>query len=80
MPASRPMPSVGKHCHELRIDDGVTTWRIIYRVEPQAILVAKIFKKKTRATPKRVLRESKARLTRFDGLGIDAREKEKPQE
>lgn len=29
MPHSRPMPSIGKNCHELRINDENTTWRII---------------------------------------------------
>jgi len=48
------------------------TWRIIYRVDPRAVLIAKIFKKKTRATPKHVLREAKERLRRFDRLGIDS--------
>lgn len=33
MPISRPMPSVGKHCHELRVHDSENSkeWRIIYR-------------------------------------------------
>lgn len=30
MPDSRPMPSVGKNCHELRISDRNKIWRIIY--------------------------------------------------
>ena len=80
MPESRPMPSVGKRCHELRIDDGVVTWRIIHRVDPKAILIVNIFKKKTRTTPKHVLRESKERLSRFNCLGIDSSEKGKSQE
>jgi len=64
LPESRPMPSVGRR----------VTWRIIYRVDPRAVLIAKIFKKKTRATPKHVLREAKERLRRFDRLGIDSGE------
>jgi hypothetical protein len=31
LPYSRPMPSVGAHCHELRIPDEQKTWRILYR-------------------------------------------------
>jgi phage-related protein len=33
MPQSRPMPSIGARCHELRINDQNVTWRIIYRIE-----------------------------------------------
>ena len=33
------MPGIGPRCHELRIDDRATAkaWRIIYRVDPDAI-------------------------------------------
>jgi hypothetical protein len=33
MPHSRPMPSIGRRCHELRINDGDLSWRIVYRVD-----------------------------------------------
>lgn len=36
MPESRPMPDVGPRCHELRIDDQNVTWRIVYRIDPDA--------------------------------------------
>lgn len=26
MPHSRPMPSIGKNCHEIRINDGTSIW------------------------------------------------------
>lgn len=29
MPDSRPMPSIGKNCYELRINEKNKTWRII---------------------------------------------------
>jgi phage-related protein len=29
LPHSRPMPEIGRHCHELRVDDQTQTWRII---------------------------------------------------
>jgi len=29
MPYSRPMPSIGARCHELRINDEKATWRIV---------------------------------------------------
>ncbi|MBI4772175.1 MAG: hypothetical protein HY784_17590 [Chloroflexi bacterium] len=30
MPHSRPMPSIGPRCYELRIRDERDTWRIVY--------------------------------------------------
>lgn len=66
MPHSRPMPAIGSHCHELRIADAPSKWRIIYRADPDAIVIAEIFKKKTRKTPKDVINVSKERLRRYD--------------
>src|ERR1700676_2133456 len=51
MPVSRPMPSIGERCHELRITDVGANWRIIYRTDPDAVVIAEVFKKKTRKTP-----------------------------
>ena len=40
MPVSRPMPSIGKRCHELRIVDEDSTWRVVYRIDDDAIVIA----------------------------------------
>ena len=37
MPHSRPMPSIGPRCHELRIVDERVDWRIVYRVDSDAM-------------------------------------------
>ena len=66
MPLSRPMPQIGPRCHELRVRAEDTNWRIIYRIDDRAILVVDIFKKKTAATPKRVIEACKRRLTAYD--------------
>jgi len=66
MPQSRPMPSIGSRCHELRINDADTTWRLIYRVDPDAIVIAEVFAKKTEKTPKEVMRACKRRLKEYD--------------
>jgi phage-related protein len=66
MPESRPMPTIGRGCHELRIRDAKTTWRIIYRVDPDAIVLLEIFKKKTNRTPKAVIDTCKQRLRNYD--------------
>lgn len=66
MPHSRPMPVVGARCHELRIEDQTRTWRIVYRVDADAVVIAAVFAKKTQATPAAVIKHSKRRLRAYD--------------
>src|SRR2546422_2364688 len=33
LPHSRPMPSIGRRCHELRVPDKGQDWRTVYRSE-----------------------------------------------
>jgi phage-related protein len=66
MPASRPMPSIGARCHELRVRDEDANWRIVYRNDTDAIVIADVFVKKTGATPKRVIANCKRRLAAYD--------------
>lgn len=64
-PHSRPMPTIGARCRELRITDKDKIWRIIYRIESDAIVILEVFKKKDRATPQLVIDECRARLARY---------------
>lgn len=66
LPQSRPMPRIGKRCHELRIKDGQKEWRIVYRTDPDAVLVLEVFQKKTRKTPDDVIDICKKRLSDYD--------------
>jgi phage-related protein len=66
MPHSRRMPVIGPRCHELRIIDEDVTWRIVYRIDPDAIVIADVFPKKTQATPKQVIDNCRRRLARYD--------------
>jgi phage-related protein len=66
MPQSRPMPSIGPRCHELRINDVDTTWRLIYRIDLDAIVIADVFAKKTEKTPKDVIQACNKRLKEYD--------------
>jgi len=66
MPISRPMPSIGSGCHELRINDRTVTWRIVYRIDSDAIVIADVFKKKTQKTPKKVIDRCQRRLNVYD--------------
>lgn len=66
MPHSKPMPSIGAHCHELRIRDVDKNWRIIYRIDDDAILILEVFNKTTRTTPTSVIENCKKRLSKYD--------------
>jgi len=46
LPHSRPMPTVAPRCHELRVNDKGAQWRIIYRVDADAIVILEVFGKK----------------------------------
>lgn len=66
LPHARAMPSIGRRCYELRINDESSTWRIVYRVDADAVVIAEIFSKKTQKTPKRVIDTAKRRLREYD--------------
>jgi len=68
LPQSRPMPSIGRRCHELRITDEDATWRIVYRIDADAIVIAEVFAKKTQATPKAVIAACRRRLRSYDSV------------
>ena len=60
------MLSIGIRCHELRINDQNSTWRIIYRIYTDAILILDVFEKKTNKTPKSIVDNCKQRINRFE--------------
>ena len=68
MPLSRPMPSVGKGVHELRVKDRSGQYRVFYYTKlKNDILVFHFFKKKTQATPKKEIDLAKRRLKTMKG-------------
>lgn len=60
------MPSIGLHCYELRIRDQTKNWRIVYRIDADAIVIADVFNKTTRETPDRVIANCQRRLSNYD--------------
>lgn len=66
MPHSRPMPSIGRRCHELRVVDAGAAWRIVYRIDEDAIVIAEVFAKKTAKTPDHVIAVCARRLKEYD--------------
>ena len=66
LPQSRPMPVVGPRCHELRVRDAGADWRIVYRLDGDAVMILEVFSKKTRTTPKAVIQACTRRLREYD--------------
>jgi phage-related protein len=56
MPHSKPMPTIGPRCHELRIQDK----------QQNAIVLADVFSKKTGKTPKSTIELCRKRLKDYD--------------
>lgn len=72
LPHSRPMPTLGARCHELRVRDADHGWRIFYRTDADAVLILGVHDKKTPRIPGDVLRACRERAARYDR---DAKEK-----
>jgi len=57
---------MGLRCHELRIRDAGADWRIVCRLDSDAVVILEVFSKKTRTTPKTVIDASARRLREYD--------------
>lgn len=68
LPHSRPMPAIGKACHELRVQDANRTWRIVYHVDATAIAILEVFAKTTQQTPRAVIDTCMARLRLYTSI------------
>jgi phage-related protein len=66
LPLSRPMPTIGRRCHELRIPDEDMSWRIVYRIDSDAIIIGEVFPKKMGRTPQKVIDICKRRSRHYD--------------
>jgi len=66
LPHSRPMPGIGAGCHELRVTDTNVTWRVIYRIDEDAVVFLEVFSKKDQKTPPRVIKACQKRLREYD--------------
>ena len=65
MPHSRPLPAIGSRCHELRVWDSCHSWRIVYCIDEDAIVIVEIFAKATRATPLHIIETCRKRLAAY---------------
>ncbi len=68
MPHSRPLPSIGSGCHELRMRDTDHSWRIVYFLDTDFIVILEVFAKTTKATPTNVIEICRKRLAGYRQL------------
>ncbi|MFM7135527.1 MAG: type II toxin-antitoxin system RelE/ParE family toxin [Planctomycetota bacterium] len=72
MPYSRPLPTIGPRCAELRIRDADHNWRIVYRLDHDAVIVVDVFAKKTERIPDEIITQCRQRLRQYDQATRDA--------
>jgi phage-related protein len=75
MPQAEALPDVGSRCGALRIRDAEHNWRIMYRIDADAVLVLDVYPKKTRKVPDEVINRCKQRLKQYDAAVKDGRKK-----
>jgi len=66
LPHARPMPSIGKACHELRVNDETKTWRLFYFLDADAIVILEILEKKTQKTTNSTINTCRLRLKNYE--------------
>jgi phage-related protein len=66
LPQPEPLPTVGPRCGALRIRDDKHSWRIMYRLDADAVLIVEVYAKKTAKIPDAVIARCKKRLKDYD--------------
>jgi phage-related protein len=66
MPQAEPLSDVGKRCGALRVRDAEHNWRIMYRIDPDAVLILEVYAKKTQKIPDEVIERCRQRLKQYD--------------
>lgn len=75
MPESEPLADVGRRCGALRVRDAEHNWRIMYRIDTDAVLILEVYAKKTRKIPKEVIERCQSRLKNYDAA-VEAAKKQ----
>jgi phage-related protein len=66
MPHAEPLPIVGPRCGALRVRDGNHNWRIMYRIDSDAVLILEVYAKKTAKIPQSVINRCRKRASEYD--------------
>jgi phage-related protein len=74
LPMSKPMSSIGDRCHELRVNDlnNNKNWRVVYRIDDNAVLILEVFAKTTKKTPDLIIDRCQKRLRSYDPQNLAA--------
>ena len=75
LPQAEPLPDVGPRCGALRVRDAEHNWRIMYRVDPDAVLILEVYPKKTRKIPDEAIDRCKKRQKQYDAAVKAAKKK-----
>jgi len=75
MPQAEPLPDVGPRCGALRVRDAGHNWRIMYRIDTDAILILEVYSKKTQKIPDKVIARCQQRLKRYEAAVQAAKKK-----
>ena len=75
MPQAEPLPNVGRRCGALRVRDAEHSWRVMYRIDSDAVLVLEVYAKKSRRIPDDVIERCKHRLRQYDAAVKAAKQK-----
>lgn len=77
MPHAEPLPIVGPRCGALRVRDANLNWRIMYRIDADAIVILEVYPKKNRTIPDEVISRCQQRLAHYDAAVKAALKKQK---
>ncbi len=66
MPQAESLPDVGPRCGALRVRDAEHNWRIMYRLDPDAVLILEVYEKKSRKIPQAVIDRCRQRYQQYD--------------
>ena len=62
MPHAETLPSVGARCGALRVRDAGQNWRIMYRLDKDAVVILEVYGKKTRKIPEQQLLDARTQM------------------
>jgi phage-related protein len=66
MPQAEPLPIVGPRCGALRVRDSGHNWRIMYRIDADAVVIADVYPKTTPKIPADVIKTCQQRFKDYD--------------
>ena len=73
MPQAEPLAIVGPRCGALRARDGDHNWRIMYRIDADAVVILEVYAKKARKIPGNVVTRCRKRLKDYDEIAKQVR-------